>query len=64
MVEDGLGLFVERYRPRDAHTAVRHIVRGLGYFDDVGEDPGLPVSRGQIVAYWHRRQPEVTRALG
>jgi hypothetical protein len=64
MVEDGLGLFVERYRPRDAHTAVRHIVRGLGYFDDVGEDPGLPVSRGQIVAYWHRRQPEVARALG
>ena len=62
-VEEGLGLFVRRYRPRDAHAAVRHLLLGLGYFDDVADDPFLPETREQIVGYWQRRQPEIARAL-
>ncbi len=61
--EEGIALFVRRYRPRDPETAVRHLLLGLGYFDDVGEDPFLPETRDQIVGYWRRRQPEITRAL-
>ncbi len=62
-VEEGIGLFVRRYRPRDPGAAVRHVLLGLGYFDDVGDDPFLPETRDQIADYWRRRQPEITRAL-
>lgn len=61
--EEGIGLFLRRYRPRDPDAAVRHLLLGLGYFDDVGDDPFLPETRDQIVTYWRRRQPEITRAL-
>lgn len=62
-VEEGIGLFLRRYQPQDADAAVRHVLLGLGYFDDVGEDPFLPETREAIVAYWQRRQPEIARAL-
>jgi hypothetical protein len=64
VAEEGLGLFVRRYRPRDPDAAVRHLLLGLGYFDDVADDPFLPESREQILGYWRRRQPEITRSLG
>lgn len=64
LAEEGLGLFVERYRPRDPDAAVRHLLLGLGYFDDVADDPFLPETREQILDYWRRRQPEITRSLG
>lgn len=62
--EEGLALFVRRYRPRDPDAAVRHLLLGLGYFDDVADDPFLPETREQILGYWRRRQPEITRSLG
>lgn len=64
LTEEGLGLFVARYRPRDPDAAIRHLLLGLGYFDDIGDDPFLPETREQILGYWRRRQPEITRSLG
>jgi hypothetical protein len=61
--EEGLGLFVRRYEPRDPNSALAHVVRGLGYFDDVLDDPGLPVARDVIERYWRRRQPEISTSL-
>ncbi|MGH9246120.1 MAG: nucleotidyl transferase AbiEii/AbiGii toxin family protein [Acidimicrobiales bacterium] len=62
-VEEGLALFLERYRTATPDAAVLHIVRGLGYFADVADDPALPMSRTDIENHWTRRQPEVVRAL-
>ena len=39
-----------------------HIVR-LGYFEDVADDPALPVSRQEIEDYWTQRQSAVLRWL-
>jgi hypothetical protein len=64
LAEEGLGLFVRRYRPRDPDASVRHLLLGLGYFDDVADDPFLPENREQILGYWRRRQPEIARSLG
>lgn len=60
-VEEGLVLFVDRYRPASPESAVSAIVRGLGYLDDVNDDPGLPVGRSVVEAYWWRRAPEIVR---
>lgn len=62
-VEEGLALFLERYRPTTPEAAVLHIVRGLGYFGDVADDPALPLNRNEIEDYWTRRQPQVVRSL-
>lgn len=62
-VEEGLGLFIDRYRPATPEAAVLHIVRGLGYLGDVADDPTLPAIRDEIETYWTRRQPEIVRSL-
>ncbi len=62
-VEEGLAIVIERYQPATPETALLHIVRALGYLDDVADDPGLPVGRAEIETYWHRRQPEIVRSL-
>jgi hypothetical protein len=61
-VDEGLALFLERFQPDYPDQAINHILRGLGYFDDVDPDDALPVSRQQIVDYWTRRQPEIIAA--
>lgn len=59
-VEEGLGLFVSRYNPRVPEAAVAHIVRALGYLDDVEPDPQLPLSLSEVKQYWEAR----VRTLG
>jgi hypothetical protein len=61
--EEGLALFVERFRPDAAEQAIATIVRYLADLSDVPDDPTLPVGRDQIVRYWHRRVPEIVRNL-
>jgi hypothetical protein len=61
--EEGLALFVERFRPDAAEQAIATIVRYLADLTDVPDDPTLPASREQIVRYWHRRVPEIVRNL-
>ena len=63
-VEEGLQLFLARFQPQHPQDALGHIVRGLGYFDDIEPDDQLPVSRQTIVDYWTRRHPSVIAALG
>jgi hypothetical protein len=63
-VEEGLSLFMARFAPAYPLQALGHVVRGLGYFDDVEPDELLPVPRAQIVDYWTGRQPAIITSLG
>lgn len=62
-IEEGLRLLVEKYRPVAPAGLIANVVRGLGYLDDVEDDPSLPVGRKDIEAFWARRQPRVVKAL-
>ena len=62
-VEEGLSLFLARYQPTHADSAITPILLGLGYLDDVADDPFLPVERDTIARYWQKRQPEIVSAL-
>ncbi len=62
-VEEGLALFLARYQPAHADSALTPILLGLGYLDDVADDPFLPVERDEIARYWQRRQPEIVAAV-
>lgn len=62
-VEEGLGLFLTRYEPREpAAQAIGRIVSALGYLEDVDDDDLVPVDRKEIARYWHRRQPRLLAA--
>ncbi|MGI8903079.1 MAG: nucleotidyl transferase AbiEii/AbiGii toxin family protein [Solirubrobacteraceae bacterium] len=62
-VEEGLGLFRERYGASADSQALGRVVRALGYLDDVDEDKLVPESKHNIAAYWTQRQPEIVRSL-
>ena len=62
-VEEGLALFLARYQPAHAESALTPILLGLGYLDDVADDPFLPVDRDEIARYWQRRQPQIVAAV-
>ena len=62
-VEEGLALFLARYQPAHADSAVTPILLGLGYLDDVADDPFLPIERDAITRYWQKRQPEIVAAI-
>ena len=62
-VEEGLALLLARYQPAHADSAITPILLGLGYLDDVADDPFLPVERDTIARYWQARQPEIVAAL-
>ena len=62
-LEDGIVLFLERYDVSPQSDALRHIVRALGYLDDVEEDRALPVSKLELSAWWRRRQARLVRQL-
>jgi hypothetical protein len=62
-VEEGIALALEKYRPTAGPAFVQAIVRGLGFLDDVGEDPGIPLAKAEVAAYWERRMPEIVRSL-
>lgn len=64
MVEEGLSLFLTRFEPTYPQQALGHIVRGLGYFDDVEADDLLPVGRDEIVQYWADRAPAIIASMG
>lgn len=67
-VEEGIGLYLERFGLTDDHPSLHAIVTGLGWFDDVAGDPHLEAEQGpglfdRVRAYWQRRQPEVIASL-
>lgn len=64
----GLHLYCERYQVGLEHPSVAHIVRALGSFHDVADDPWLAeaapdASFAAISNYWQQRQPELTAWL-
>ncbi|MCY4367980.1 MAG: nucleotidyl transferase AbiEii/AbiGii toxin family protein [bacterium] len=58
-----------RYGLSSTHQSVYHIVRALGSFNDVADDPWLSASLGKpglldaVAEYWQHRQPEIARVL-
>ena len=62
-LEEGLGIFLERYRPKAPDESVSLIVRALGSLGDVNDDPGLPVARSTIEKYWAKRQRDLVANL-
>lgn len=61
--EEGLRLLVDKYQPVAPAGLIANVVRGLGYLDDVEDDPSLPVSRKQIETFWVSRQPRIARQV-
>jgi hypothetical protein len=62
-VEEGLALYLARYQPDHPDSAITPILLGLGYFDDVADDPFLPAERDTITRYWQQRQPQILAAI-
>lgn len=61
-VESALLDYQARY-PTTDHAVLVHIVRALGSFTDVANDPSLPATRAAIERYWKFRQPQVVASL-
>lgn len=62
-IEEGLSLLIEKYQPIAPAGLIANVVRGLGYLDDVEDDPSLPTRRKVIETFWARRQPEIVKNL-
>lgn len=62
-IEEGLGFLVQKYEPVAPAGLIANVVRGLGYLDNVEDDPSLPVPRADIEAFWMRRQPRIVRTV-
>jgi hypothetical protein len=62
-VEEGLSLYIARYQPEHPDSAITPILLGLGYLDDVADDPFLPAERDTITRYWQKRQPAIITAI-
>jgi hypothetical protein len=60
---EGLALFLARYQPAHAESAITPILLGLGYLDDVADDRFLPIERDTIARYWQKRQPAIITAI-
>jgi hypothetical protein len=62
-VEDSLVLFCERYCVDLQSSMLEHIIRALGYLDDVVEDEKLPITKEELAAWWRKRQATLIRNL-
>jgi predicted nucleotidyltransferase component of viral defense system len=62
-LEDGIALYLERYALMPTDEAVTHLVRALGYLDDVEQDDALPLSKAELNQWWQQRQPLLIRRL-
>ncbi len=66
--EEGLALYLHRYGIDETHPTVEAIVRGLGFLDDVNDDPHLTREHGHgirasVASYWAARQQELIAHL-
>lgn len=63
-VEEGLQLYMARFGIGASHTSVAHIIKSLGFFEDLNRDPYLEDTFGselkdELVAYWTSRQRQI-----
>lgn len=63
-VEDGIAHWLDRYGLDPASGELKHLIRSLGYLDDVENDEAVPMTRADLTDWWRRRQVEVIRNLG
>jgi hypothetical protein len=61
--EVGIVLAIQKYEPPDKEAFVFSVLTALGGFDDVADDPDLPLGREEIESYWVTRQLEVAQRL-
>jgi hypothetical protein len=62
-VEDGIALFLERYKVSAESDTLRHIVGALGYLDDLEQDDALPMGKDELADWWRKRQARLVRHL-
>jgi len=62
-VEEGLGLWVARYKPKVPGASLVELTRNLTYFEDVAEDDRLSVTVEEMAVYWTARYPAVVAHL-
>jgi hypothetical protein len=62
-IAEALGLFRARFGIGRDDQRIVMLVRALGYFGDVADDPALPLQRSTIESYWAARAAEVARHL-
>ena len=67
-IEEGIALYLRKYGLPPQHGSVHALVTGLGYFDDVEDDPLLASTvggdvRDRVVNYFEARHPEIVRAF-
>jgi hypothetical protein len=63
LAETGIALAIHKYDPQDRESFTYAVLRALGSFVDVADDPNLPMGRRDIENYWLRRQLEVARRI-
>lgn len=63
-VEDGIALYLDRYRLDPSNGAVKALIRAMGYLDDVEEDEALPMTKNELAEWWQRRQAALIANLG
>jgi len=63
-LEDGVAYFLRRFGLDRASDALPHLVRAMGYLDDADVDESLPMSKGELAAWWRGRQVRLLRNLG
>lgn len=67
-IEEGVALYLQRYGLSPQHGSVHSLVAGLGYFDDVEDDPLLRGMIGEdvrdrVVNYFESRHPEIVQTF-
>ncbi len=62
-IEEGLGLFLERYGASPHGDEIQQIIRALGYLDDVEEDDALPIKKAELSKWWRTRRAALLRHL-
>lgn len=60
-VEEGIELYLERYRVDPSSGALHHLYLAIGDLSDVEDDAALPMTTKQLQEWWGRRQPRVLR---
>ena len=67
-VEDGFGLYLQKYGLSISHGSVHTLIRGFGYFDDVLDDPILQAAvgadvRDRVVGFFEARHSAIVRSV-
>ncbi len=67
-IEEGISLFMARFGVDETNPILNRLVAGLGYLDDLADDPYLVGEFGDAIVddvkqYWATRQPRLIRNL-